>query len=347
MNDETELNQAGFDAITDTMHRLYLDQEGLYYGTIIPYALGGNDPLDGVEVWKSEKGVPHWHYVTYGFTELYEKESEELEVSGYGFELTFRLKRGDGEQPPVWPISLLQNLARYVFSSGNVFGPGHHMDANGPIALDTDTRLTALGFRTDPELGELDTPNGHFTFLQVVGLTEDEMYAMMCWDGEKFLAALEERNPLCITDLSRRSMMDDAAFRKVWQEGMEQDGSSTGFLYLDELGASLEKGRVTIRLGAGHDQVLVNMLRARVGKGRTLFLHGSNQAVLFRLGEEAEIHEEDGVSTLTLPEDALIELCSVLQPHAGVYSLSTYPMTVELVPTKITDQDGNVREIIE
>ena len=346
MSNESELEQAGFDAISDTMKIRYPDQEGIFYSTIIPYALGGNDPLDGVEVWKSEKGVPHWHYVTYGFTELYEKESEDPEVSGYGFELTFRLKRGDEEQPPVWPISLLQNLARYVFSSGNVFGPGHHMSCNGPIALETGTKLTALGFRIDPELGELGTPNGHFTFLQAVALTGDEMDAMMCWNGEKFLAALEKQIPLCITDLPRASQMDSPAFRKIWQEGMEQDGSSTGFLYLDELGASMENGRVTLRLGAGHDRVLVNMLRARVGKGRDLYLQGSDAAVQFQPGEQA-VTMEEGILTLTMPEDALTELCNVLQPHAGVYSLSTFSMTVELVPTKITDQDGNVREVIE
>ena len=139
---------------------------GVYYGTLIPYTLGGGDPLDGVEIWKSERGVPHWHYITYGFTELYEKESGDPDESGYGFELTFRLKRGLEEAPPVWPVSLLQNLARYVFSSGNTFGLGHHINCNGPIALETDTQLTALGFCMDPELGELDTPNGHFTFLQ-------------------------------------------------------------------------------------------------------------------------------------------------------------------------------------
>ena len=346
MSDETELNQAGFDAIAHAMQRLYPDQEGLYYGTIIPAFLGGNDPLDGVEVWKSQRGVPHWHYVTYGFTELYNKESEDLQTSGYGFELTFRLKRGDEEQPPVWPINLLQNLARYVFSSGNVFGPGHHMDANSPIALETDTRLTALGFRIDPELGELDTPNGHMTFLQVVGLTEDEMDSMMCWSGEKFLSALEAHLPLCVTDLSRTSMMEDCSFRSVWQEGMERDGSSTGFLYMDELGVHLENGHTSLRLGAGHTQTLVRMLRARVGKGRTLFLQGSSQAVLFRPGEQAEVHEEDDVSVLSLPASTLDELYAVLQPHAGIHTLTSFPLTVELVPTRITDQNGNVTKVI-
>ena len=62
MCNEKEFTQAGFDAIAEAMHQLYPDQEGLYYGTVIPYFLGGSDPLDGVEVWKSQKGIPHWHY---------------------------------------------------------------------------------------------------------------------------------------------------------------------------------------------------------------------------------------------------------------------------------------------
>lgn len=39
--------------------------------------------------------------------------------SGYGFELTFRLKREPGEtNPPTWPATLMQALARYVFQTG-------------------------------------------------------------------------------------------------------------------------------------------------------------------------------------------------------------------------------------
>lgn len=41
--------------------------------------------------------------------------------SGFGFELTFRLKRETGESaPPTWPAELMQGLARYVFQSGTV-----------------------------------------------------------------------------------------------------------------------------------------------------------------------------------------------------------------------------------
>jgi suppressor of fused-like protein len=40
-------------------------------------------------------------------------------ISGFGFELTFRLKREPEETaPPTWPATLMQSLAKYVFQSG-------------------------------------------------------------------------------------------------------------------------------------------------------------------------------------------------------------------------------------
>lgn len=39
-------------------------------------------------------------------------------ISGYGFELTFRLKRETDETtPPTWPANLMQTLGRYVFQT--------------------------------------------------------------------------------------------------------------------------------------------------------------------------------------------------------------------------------------
>ena len=40
-------------------------------------------------------------------------------ISGFGFELTLRLKREEDDTcPPTWPAALMQSLARYVFKSG-------------------------------------------------------------------------------------------------------------------------------------------------------------------------------------------------------------------------------------
>ncbi len=52
---------------------------------------------------------------------------------------------------------------------------------------------------------------------------------------------------------------------------MERDGSSTAFLYMDELDLEWADGRGTLRIGAGHAETLARMLKARVGKERTLF----------------------------------------------------------------------------
>ena len=76
---------------------------------------------------------------------------------------------------------------------------GHHLDCNGPVALEEDTLLTALAFRVDPELGEMDTPNGHMVFLQAAAITRDELDAMVCWNVDK---ALKEMEKMCIRDRS-------------------------------------------------------------------------------------------------------------------------------------------------
>ena len=346
--EEYEAHTEGFDAIAEKLRRLYPGQEGKYYGVLIPYMLGGNDPLDGVEIWQSEQGIPHWHYVTYGFSELYEKKSAYLEESGYGFELTFRLKREAGEtEPPVWPVNLLQNLARYVFSSGNVFADGHHMNCNGPVALESDTKLTALGFCRDSELGEMDTPNGHVTFLQAVAITHDEMKGMMCWSGSRFLELMAQYIPLCVADLSRASLMDAAEFREAWQQGVAQDGSSTAFLYLDELAGGMEADKAWLQLGAGHVETVLNMLHARVGKGRELYLQGPQQRVLVQAAQAAAVQKEDEMLVLVLTAETLAELDAVLAPHAGTYLLKAAPLEIRLLPTKITDARGNVLQVIE
>src|ERR1700679_2089959 len=83
----------GWDAIDAALVKIYGDAEPLHYASAIKWMLGGPDPLDGVSVYKRERPSPHWHFVSYGLTELYVKESDDTEVSGFGFELTFRLAR--------------------------------------------------------------------------------------------------------------------------------------------------------------------------------------------------------------------------------------------------------------
>ena len=61
----------GWDAITEVCDRLYPDQKDpKHYGTLVSWQLGGNDPLQGISVYDAGS---YWHFVTYGLSELYEK----------------------------------------------------------------------------------------------------------------------------------------------------------------------------------------------------------------------------------------------------------------------------------
>ena len=108
----------GWDAMDQALEKVYGDQKPAHFGTLIKFRLGGEEPLDGISVFRSDAGQPHWHYVTYGFSDLYGDLDDSLDVepekpSGYGFELTFRLARSaDEQEPPSWPLNFLQNIAR-------------------------------------------------------------------------------------------------------------------------------------------------------------------------------------------------------------------------------------------
>ena len=130
MNEEAK--SGGWDAIEQAMSKLYGDQEPKHYGTLIPYMLGGPDPLDGISAYKAEQPFPHWHIVTFGFSELYDKESDDAELSGYGFELTFRLARVETEEePPAWALN--NALFTRPFGRRSLPGAGRHARYAGHI----------------------------------------------------------------------------------------------------------------------------------------------------------------------------------------------------------------------
>lgn len=339
----------GWEAIDAALARLYPGQEPKHFGTIIKWMLGGRDPLDGISAYKRIDPVPHWHFVSYGLSELYAKDSEDAEVSGWGLELTFRLTcAGADEEPPAWAFSLMQNLARYVFTSGNVLRDGEWMEINGPIALGTDTQLQALAFIADPELPTIDTPHGKLQFLQIVGLTLDEMEAGKQWQTRGLLDALLPHMPLWATDVARPSLMDRPGVQDAVQAGTARDGSSMGTLFVPVLGWSsrqrlLRSAVTVIRMGAGHIDELLQSLALRLPFGRPLFLVGSEQSILLVPGESAAATEDDSQLRITLTPTALDELRATLRPVIGEYRVQSLPGIVwDVEQTVIRDAAGAV-----
>lgn len=208
-----EDDAVGWLEIDKVVEGIYGDQKPRHYAPPVHYMLGGEDPLDGVSIYDSQKDIFHRHLVSYGMSELYyNEEAAGGEFSKWGFEFTFRLKpfAEDGDDP-TWVVNLMNNLARYVIKSGKWFEEYHVIPANGPIRLNSTAEINIVGvaFVSDPELGKIQTPHGEVSFLQMVGLTANEMNritsASSAYDEvKKVLDEMKTTNPLMITDLLRR-----------------------------------------------------------------------------------------------------------------------------------------------
>lgn len=330
----------GWDAIRDALHAVYGRPPDAHYGTVVPFRLGGPDPIDAFSVWRTGDVL---HYVTYGFTELHQKETDDPAVSGYGFELTFRL-RHPGDDVPLWPMSLVQNLARYVFKTGNVFAPGHHLDANGPIARDEPTALCAIAFAEDPDLpAGVESPHGRFRFVQIVGLTRGEYDAVLRWNTAGVLDRLRERLPALETELGRASLADDPAFQAAVAEGEAREGSAQGVIYVDRLGAERGADGVwEVRLHARAMAELKRLLRGRIPFDRPFTLHGPRAVVRLVPGEPAVVPADNGL-VIQLGAEAARAAAEALPATRGAWEVAAIPgVRFEVTPFVIRDQDGTV-----
>lgn len=201
--------------------KIYDPANERHYAFQLHTSLGGEDYLDGVSVFDSVGGAPpHRHVVSFGMSELYYvPQSAQEEFSGWGFEFSMRIapfaddpdsKSFGGAvalHEPFWAISLMQNLAKYVYKSKKWFEAYLFIPTNSPLRLNTDTKLVGVAFAPDPILGGIDTPNGRVEFLQMVGITQRELDWLhenpTTQRVERLIDMMRKDNPLLITDLKR------------------------------------------------------------------------------------------------------------------------------------------------
>ena len=196
----------GWDAIEQEMLRVYPGQTSpKHYATLIKWVFGGPDPLDGISVYD---GGDFWHFVTFGQTELYHKESENRDVSGYGYELTLKLNKAcceDTEAEIRCICGILQAIARITFKKGEIFGPDEFIYTGQTAGIDVKRESKLTGFITvsDPLLHTINTPNGQVSFLELIGMTDAELRTLSDRDSVKQIYAELGSD---VTDYRRKSL---------------------------------------------------------------------------------------------------------------------------------------------
>lgn len=197
-----------WDAIDDEFSRLYPNQEPSHYATNILdrawIGAGGNEYLDGYSIYRNPDG--YFHIVTYGMTELYQDpDAFGKEYSRWGYEMTMKVKE-NSQEDCLWVLGVMGNLARYTFQSERYFEAGHFVAGNGTsLHNDTDFKITGLVIVHDTSAKTQNTIHGKVEFLQLVGITTQEVAALRADinNVEKLIALMKKDNPELITDIKR------------------------------------------------------------------------------------------------------------------------------------------------
>ncbi len=205
----------GWDAISEHLGKHYKSKEDGHFSCGLHAILGG-PIIDGVSVYFVEDPVPHIFYVTYGLSSLYyDEESVGGEYSGWGYELGIRINwnqsqvSNDPENIPQWPINLLMQVAQSAHDNQKVFQDGHTLRSSSALDGGDASNLTCLFFLNDPVLKEIETVHGKVQFIEMFGLTDDELASLPAEIEKRrdCVASIAPENHLFVTDMKRRKKM--------------------------------------------------------------------------------------------------------------------------------------------
>ncbi len=185
-----ETHRYGIDAIENEVKRIHPSVWSVrYYRPEIQWEAGGTEPLEQISIHKEKD---YFHFITYGLTELHDKESKDQTKSGFGVELTLKLKTGEykdqsEERKELLNIALLlQNFAKYIIQESSIVKPcedtylvkGSSSKKNIGIDIAGTSNIVAFITVPDKDLQSLDTPYGRVDFITLIGITKKELQAL-------------------------------------------------------------------------------------------------------------------------------------------------------------------------
>ncbi len=184
-----------------------------------------NWPGGGVYQYEPVDGRTGWHYITHGLSQPDEPNAESEKdpdiCSGFGIELVISTPHEN-----YWAPDVLLNMVRYLLFQENsrVILPLDRLPCNGPLVLNTDTKLTHLLAVSSPEYeNEIRLPGGRCDLVHMVGVTDAEINYAKEWGpgygGSEILQKVLERNGVgTLSDPERECLTEVIDFRKIWNE---------------------------------------------------------------------------------------------------------------------------------
>lgn len=212
-----ETHRYGIDAIENEVKRIHpLWENARYYTPKTAWESGGTEPLEQISIHKEED---YFHFITYGLTELHDKESKDQTKSGFGTELTLKLKRGEYKNQSeerkelLYIALLLQKFAKYIIQENSIVKPyedtylvkGSSLRKSIGIDIAGTSNIVAFITVPDKDLQSLDTPYGRVDFIALIGITKKELQALR--NGKITEKELYEKIGTDVTSYHRKSVI--------------------------------------------------------------------------------------------------------------------------------------------
>lgn len=180
------------------------------YHPFIPWKLGGDSPLDTIVVYDADT---YYYFLTCGFSEPFDNPAAPDETgtrySGYGFELTVRLKKSplkDEELEKRSMAGVLQALGTLSYEEGEIFQPMEYIYTGQQTGMDAGGVSKITGFITIPDsAGVADTPDGKVRFVQLIGMTDKELLSIV--NKENTVLQLVQKLGGTLTDYGRDDLL--------------------------------------------------------------------------------------------------------------------------------------------
>jgi hypothetical protein len=161
-------------------------------------------PLEMVKIFRGHHPL-HWHYVTFGLSNLY----ADSDFTGNQIELSFRATANNEDAiPPLWPIGILRSHAAELLSGAKIT-PGSFFDYGAPVFPDYSTLIEGVGFVFDPILNRVQTNDGAIDVIHLICLTRAELEAIASKEAtlSEIIDLLATKNRYLVSSLDRKSVI--------------------------------------------------------------------------------------------------------------------------------------------